>query len=237
MKINHSQNTPFKARNIQLKDAQKIQNIINSEFPRISLSRLRYFDNFEKSNILNENSKIVENMKAIRYAIPNAYRAGERDYNYCTAFLNLIKKYPAANCGENASLSEIVQKMNYVPLVRRFSLHCYNPKNPSLIIDNSHVFTISGINLPDKKITLNAKNNKPCALIQPENNSKAILTDSWLGEVDYVGNIYIKFKTLYNKIFQMPENFKFCLAPKPELFLSSSEIEKLRKSYPNLIIK
>ena len=82
--------------------------------------------------------------------------------------------------------------------------------------------------------------NKQLPIFQKLGDAKnTIIIDPWLGFVDFAPNCEIKFKSEYNKFFQIPEGYHIALNTggfgEPEI--PPESIEKLRKRFPNFILK
>lgn len=132
--------------------------------------------------------------------------------------IKYLKNEKIGNCLEDAMLSEIVLKLNGVKNVSR--IHMYNLVNgKEKKIDHS----VCLINPPDVPFE------------KGHFHSKSIIVDAWSGKCDFAVNMLKYYRNTKGKFFRVKGNKKTIYEPAKEIPISNSDLEKIKKEYPQLI--
>ena len=223
-----SNTTPqFGARAPIIRDTEKICRLINSEFPAISSTKISEFDNTKEI-------KAFQNLADyIYYKIKTTVRdPAWKAYNKTTPedfyikLVEMVKTNRVANCADFSKLCNLICKINGIKS-QKCELTLVSPEGRLVgNIDHAiHAFRVDNKEMPIFAKLGNLKNT--------------IIIDPWLGFAEFAPNTEIKFKSEFNKFFQIPDGYSIALNTggfgEPEI--PPESIEKLRKLFPNLILK
>ena len=223
MQIN--QNTPnFKARNLQVRRADQICRMVNTQFPAISTSRLakrvesssKYKKFYSKSFDLSHEiyPRVRDKLALIKNDIIARY----------TKLVELVRKERLANCDEYTRLASLVCAAN-------------NMDSQPLVV---------------KYISYDTLDLKPCnhvalALV-PKGDIKTIarmtcmkdviVIDPWLGIADYAPNIAQKYKNMFPQYLNMKTDGEFVIVPNEfKKTLHKEHFEEIREKFPEFVLK
>ena len=113
MMIQPVSNQSFKSNGSAMREADAIVRIVNSSFPRISISRVADFENIKHKSGLKERLSSLTNdyMRKLKSELyDNAFTFMSK----IRAFIEPVLIYKLGNCGESAQLSAITAKVNNI---------------------------------------------------------------------------------------------------------------------------
>ena len=111
MNVQRIDNTPFQSRNQTIRFADDIARRVNQCYPRISLTKIKSFENAKQYPSLIDN--IAERLsKNVRDKKGDMYDDADSFCKKIKAFIAPVKKNGLGNCGESAHLASIVAKIN-----------------------------------------------------------------------------------------------------------------------------
>ncbi len=216
MRITNDTNTNFTSRNITIRQAEDIARRVNNAFPMQSSSKFRIMkkepeDCFTHLAFRNLN-------KQISLMRDYLIEKGKNTPDFVKKFqiyTSSIRKNRVGNCAESATLTAVAAKANG--------------------IKGSYVATLASGN---KHI------DHDVVLINAE---RPYIIDTWLGFADYEQNAIKRWQGEYRKFFKAEDSdmqnirivrHKDIGCPRTtDKELSTTEINKLKKLYPELILK
>ena len=199
----------FKARNPNIREAQKVCRMIRTNFDYISPTKIEkempiasYYDSkftsfIEKKKNLNKESRID------RFFMKSIYK------KYQEILRNAIQN-KIANCYELSAITEIALKMNGIKNCAKAS-----------------ITTQSGKTIDHCVTCIFPKN--------PNDKKKIIIIDPLFQECGYINEMLTKYKHKYKQYFEkMKPTDELIIKPKDEKTLSASEIKKLTDKFKQL---
>lgn len=220
----------FKARNKEIRYADKIMRNLMQEYPAFSSSRVKYY------NVVNKNQKLI--MKIMpHYWKLHAKRCELTKYKN-TALLNetlkMVKEEKNANCAELSKMAKAAFLANGFKDVRIASLRLHFPERfpfvPSLV---------SSKKIDHDILIVNAGKN--AKLEKPETLSKhAYIVDPWSGFCDYVSNGLNRYKGIFFRDLKPKEHNtkkKFIFKEIYEMKTTSATCKTMALHHPELIVK
>lgn len=215
--INNNYNINFKSRNAEIRLADDIARKVNQEFPRISSTTMLGFKNINQYRKLH--GRFKSKIEKMRYAKQTAFYTARTFSQKLLAITSNIKAHKLGNCGESAQLAEIAARANG--------------------IEDCSCVLVTG-NLNDLH-----RYNFDHTVVLVKNSGKPYIIDSWLGFADYIPEAIKR----YQKNFRMHFDFEKCINEKMyfdesltydltgDIFSKKYSVEKLKKLYPELILK
>lgn len=225
MQINNSYNSTqtFCSRAKIIRDTEKICQIIRTEFPAISPSKIAEFNNANKHKtyIKKLQMKLEQNVRKPAWS---EFDTQDNVENFYIKLVEGIKNFKLANCADFSKLCNLICSINGINS-QKAELSLLSPKGALKgHIDHAiHIIPLDG-EFPFIKELSKMKN--------------AIIIDPWLGIVDFAPNAEIKFKSEYNQFFKIPNDYRLALSchvfGEPEI--KTQAAKNLREKFPNLIL-
>lgn len=232
LRINNS-NTSFSGRCPELRAGRDVCHIIKTQFPSYSVSLLnKRIDILHQKGVLTgeKYDKIMKwwerRTETRNYKLENTLL--HSNYKLFLDTMNFIKRTGIADCGQLADISTLILNLNG-----------YKASGAFLKMKKGRDL--------DHAVCVFNRNNEPVKLI----TNDTIILDPWLGECDFAPKVLKKYKEVYNGYFK---RFGLRGPDEPFIYLNAKEsieakvekhkpalkpgiIRKLRKKYPNLLIK
>ena len=198
----------FKARNSNIKEAQKVCRIIRKNFDYISPSKIEkemplsgYLDNRILKFLYKKKSQIYEQRTGGFFIRSKLKKCEEIIYN--------TLRNKVANCYELSTITEMLLKINGIKNCAKASL-----------------VTSKGKPIEHSVTCIFPKN--------PNNTKKIIIIDPWLQECGYIDEMMTKYKNQYKDYFETINNNELSIKINDSLKLKEKEIEKLTKKFKEL---
>jgi hypothetical protein len=214
--------------------AQDVCHVVRSQLPHYSPTRMSGTFNHLVQSLTDKNLSAEQFSKRLEL-VPYAYcsknncidkikkirkkynRIAFNDLHRANNVIDQLTETKMGNCGENASVSAIVLKMNGI-----------NAVQAKLLLNNSSI---------DHEVCVfNRDNSKFNGRV----NKNTIVVDSWLGIADFANNMFLKYKNLFYNFLNigMPEKIsKFSFGKIKQFNLSSKSIKLLKEDHPEFILK
>ena len=263
-KINRDQPN-FAARTAQIRDAQWVSHIINSELPHISTTKMvPIISNFMQKNAklfnLFKPPKNCHQIEALLLQLPkiakNAEQAGNKEIlKYLYSIKSFIKTITKARLHkeEYTLLTDLNKAYGYLYQLK--DLHTGNCGEDAIAAEL--ILKLNGIKnaTTSRLISVSATDERQrfpidhlvCAF-NPDGskvekiNKKTIIIDPWIGKADYADNMSLHYQNqcqkYFNTRFSDTGNVKIKFLPaKEEINISEFERQEIAYLYPKLIYK
>jgi|GEM_PF-3031662 len=244
-------NPSFTSRNALVRKAQDVCNTVNREFVGVSFSRT--YDNakamLQRKSDIDVNKALAFREKFNNF-LGNFYNKSDKMRSESTQCLSksndivsaiqeyfgILKKHGIFNCGQRATLGEIVAKMNGFKDAKKMVIGSVK-NNSGEIYD--HAIIVTGMNVPKKisDLTSGALTDLPFAELYLKPPKKAIVIDPWMGFADYADNAILRYKIDYADKLKGGREIRFYPWQNKKLAdLSDYDIGKLIDNNQNLLI-
>ena len=224
MKINnYSPN--FKSRNIEIRQADRICRLVNSEFASISSSKLaqKIKHNPELGKYIKYDRRLSENLHTrirkkvllIKDDIIEKYKK----------LAELVKKERLANCDELMRLASLVCAANGIK-TQPIIVQKYSYKT----LDTISCQHIALALIPKGKLRLEGKMS---------NFKDTIIIDPWLGIADYASNVSLKYKNVFPQFLNLKEDDVVLLTPVLDEIkdvITERNFQDIKKEFPEYVI-
>ena len=232
LRINNS-NTSFSGRCPELRAGRDVCHIIKSQFPSYSVSLLnKRIDILHQKWVLTgeKYDKIMKwwerRTETRNYKLDDALL--HSNYKLFLDTMGFVKRTGIADCGQLADISSFILNLNGYKATTAFL-------RKKMGRDMDHAVCVFN------------RNNSPVKFI----TNDTIILDPWLGECDFAPKVLKRYKEVYNGYFKkhglIGPDEPFIYLKKEEAIeaevgkhqpvLKPGIIKKLRKKYPNLLIK
>ena len=222
-KINDSN---FKSRNAEIRQAQQIVRRMNTEIPSCSFSKYERFENVDKSSKIQERIRFgnLAFLMEVRSYLNIAFNRPQSITKYYDLFVRTLKNH-MANCGELAELAKLV-----------FGLNGKKLKYAEIIPDS--VCHAVGV-IPAKSTDLSKIDFKNTPMSKLKD---VIVVDPWLGIADYAPNVAVQYESEYSKFigrFNDTKNingYYLNVTEGQPYDVDQETIKYFKAHYPNLFI-
>ena len=136
------------------------------------------------------------------------------DSNELLKVLRMFEVYKSANCSENATIAELILKING--------------------FENARTLHLKYKNVPEHAVCVFNKDGSPFEKII---NNKSIIIDPWIGKADFANNMIRFYKNMLSNNFLINSVHGNLYEVLNSVKLSPCELIKFREKYPQLLFK
>lgn len=197
-----------------LNDADWVCRKVKTAFPIISPTQIYYSNpeiirkNRRFVSFLHEKSLVLQEDRLDRRLLKSPFK-------FLKEVLYSATSHRVGNCFEQASLAEMIARMNGVK-------NCYKLTMEDLNTSKSL----------DHTVLLVTKNPLNSAII---NSKESIIIDPWLGISGRAEAVLERYKNQFGKMFGLNNKTLIAFKMKKRLELNENEIEILKAKFPNLV--
>lgn len=212
-KIN-SQNQTFTAKNQLVRDADWVMRKARYEFPHISTTRILHCGFGNKLNLYKNFYGYILDKSGYIKTLRDLRHLANSNFKFIKIVLSNIKDDCVGNCYEEATLAELILRMNGIKNCVRAEIYTNNGKK----------------SLDHCVLLIDKHPNTP--IYDPH---KVVIIDPWIGVADWADKIFSIYKNQYFNYFRVKHDGLFQLKLKNNLKLTNEEIEFFKKKYPQLL--
>ena len=218
-------NYSFTGRSPLPKNMKKVKHLFFSEFKDVkSPARYEMLPVEKQQELAKEIKEVSDKLRFLRHFSKTFYEDGGL-YEVFSGLIGCVKAFKVGNCAEFAEIGKTILKMNGIKNCDIYTLHAKTADGTIKNLDQ----TLIAFKIPKTKNNRTTKQNG--TMFEPSQDTPIL--DLWLD--GFAGKVR-QARKKYQILGLNPED-KLLLKPENTYEPTFITLEKLRKEYPNLIIK